>query len=78
MKPMKIIGASLALALFGATACVMSGPGSAPAAPAAAPNPPNVLDSYIAKPDPSFAWKVDHTFSAPGYHGVVIDLTSQT
>jgi PhoPQ-activated pathogenicity-related protein len=42
------------------------------------PNPPNVLDSYIARPDPSFAWKVEKTFSGNGYHGAVIDLTSQT
>jgi PhoPQ-activated pathogenicity-related protein len=46
--------------------------------PTVAPNPPNVLDAYVARPDPSFAWKVEKTFTGDGYHGVVIDLTSQT
>lgn len=42
------------------------------------PNPPNVLDAYVAKPDPTFAWKVEKTFTGEGYHGVVLELTSQT
>ena len=46
--------------------------------PTVAPNPTNILDTYVARPDPSFAWKVANTFSGDGYHGVVIDLTSQT
>ena len=46
--------------------------------PNVAPNPTNILDTYVARPDPSFAWKVANTFSGDGYHGVVIDLTSQT
>ena len=75
MKYMKIAGAVLAFGLVTASACVAT---STPSAPAAAPNPQNVLDTYIARPDPSFAWKVDHTFTGTGYHGVVIDLTSQT
>jgi len=55
------------LALLTAWACtattsVAPAPASK-AAEAIAPNPPNVLDSYVAKPDPSFAWKVDHTFT---------------
>jgi PhoPQ-activated pathogenicity-related protein len=51
---------------------------SAPAAALAAPNPPNVLDRYVARPDPSFAWKVEKTFTGAGYHGAVLELTSQT
>ena len=47
------------------------------AAPAAA-NPKNALDAYVAKPDPSFAWSVDHAISGPGYHGAVLTMTSQT
>jgi PhoPQ-activated pathogenicity-related protein len=73
MKPMKFLGAALALAV--ASSCSMSAPN---APPPAAPNPQNVLDSYIARPDPSFAWKVEKTFTGPGYHGAVLDLTSQT
>jgi len=46
-------------------------------APAVA-NPPNALDAYVAKPDPSFGWSVDHVISGPGYHGAVLKLTSQT
>jgi PhoPQ-activated pathogenicity-related protein len=69
MKSIKLLWAVVALALAGA-AC-----SSTPTAP---PNPKNVLDSYVARPDPSFAWKVESTFTGPGYHGVVIDLTSQT
>jgi PhoPQ-activated pathogenicity-related protein len=74
MKFWKIGAAAFALALAGTSACVMTGPG----APSAPPNPPNVLDSYIARPDPSFAWKVEQTFTGPGYHGAILNLTSQT
>jgi PhoPQ-activated pathogenicity-related protein len=45
---------------------------------AAMANPPNALDAYVAKPDPSFGWRVVGQVSGPGYHGAVIDLTSQT
>lgn len=41
-------------------------------------NPRNALDAYVAKPDPSFAWKVANTISGPGYHGAVLEMTSQT
>ena len=44
----------------------------------ASANPKNALDAYVAKPDAAFAWKVDHTISGPGYHGAVLDMTSQT
>jgi PhoPQ-activated pathogenicity-related protein len=47
------------------------------AAPAPAPGP-NALDAYIAKPDPSFGWKVAGPIKGEGYHGAVLELTSQT
>ena len=61
------------LRLFGAAALafVLAG------APVAA-NPPNVLDAYVARADPSFAWRVEKTFTGEGYHGAVLELTSQT
>jgi PhoPQ-activated pathogenicity-related protein len=70
MKLRVLAAAFGALLLAGASACA-----SAPAFP---PNPPNVLDAYVAKPDPSFAWKVEKTFTGAGYHGAVLELTSQT
>ena len=77
MKSAGFLAAVLGLALAGTTACIA--PSQTAQKPAvAAPNPRNVLDAYIAKPDPSFAWKLDHTFTGPGYHGAVLDLTSQT
>jgi PhoPQ-activated pathogenicity-related protein len=36
------------------------------------------LDRYIAKPDPSYSWRLANTISGHGYKGFVIDLTSQT
>jgi PhoPQ-activated pathogenicity-related protein len=36
------------------------------------------LDRYIAKPDPSYSWKLVSTMAGQGYKGFVIDLTSQT
>ncbi|HLG14941.1 MAG TPA: PhoPQ-activated pathogenicity-related family protein [Blastocatellia bacterium] len=36
------------------------------------------LDRYIAKPDPSYSWKLVSTIVGEGYHGYVIDLSSQT
>ncbi|HEV2530579.1 PhoPQ-activated protein PqaA family protein [Phenylobacterium sp.] len=47
-------------------------------APVALANPKNALDAYVAKPDPSFGWKVAGQVSGPGYHGAVLELTSQT
>lgn len=70
MKFRAIAAAFGALLFLGASACV-----STPTFPA---NPPNVLDAYVAKPDPSFAWKVEKTFTGAGYHGAVLELTSQT
>ena len=62
---------SLALATLAFAAACSS-------APTVAPNPPNVLDAYVERPDPSFAWKVAKTFDGDGYHGAVLELTSQT
>src|SRR6185503_199502 len=36
------------------------------------------LDRYIAKPDPSYSWKVINTMAGSGFKQYVIDLTSQT
>ncbi len=58
--------------LAGALAAVML------ASPSALANPKTALDAYVAKPDPAFAWKVAGTISGPGYHGAVLELTSQT
>jgi len=77
MKHIKLAGGAFALALVTATACMAPG-FMQTAVPAAAPNPPNVLDAYIARPDPSFSWRVEKTFTGPGYHGATIELTSQT
>jgi PhoPQ-activated pathogenicity-related protein len=68
MRILKLFGAAAAVAALAAF--------SVSSAPALA-NPKNALDAYVAKPDPVFAWKVDHTISGPGYHGAVLDMTSQ-
>lgn len=36
------------------------------------------LDRYIAKPDSSYSWKLINTIAGQGFHGYVLDLTSQT
>ena len=36
------------------------------------------LDRYIAKPDPTYSWKVVSSIPGDGYKGFVIELTSQT
>ena len=36
------------------------------------------LDQYVAKPDPSYAWKVVRTLRDPGLTTFVVDLKSQT
>ena len=36
------------------------------------------LDRYMAKPDPSYAWKLVNTIAGEGYKGYVLELTSQT
>ena len=64
MKPIRLLCA--ALAAFAITA-----------APVLA-NPKNALDTYVAKPDPAFAWKVVGKVSGEGYHGAVLELTSQS
>lgn len=47
------------------------------AAPAVA-GPPNALDAYVAKPDPSFNWRVAGLCQGEGYKCAVLELTSQT
>ena len=64
MRVLTLLGAALAAVAIAA-------------APALA-NPKNALDAYVAKPDPSFAWKEVGKISGPGYHGAVLELTSQT
>jgi PhoPQ-activated pathogenicity-related protein len=64
MRVLKLLGVAVAAAVLAN-------------APALA-NPKNALDAYVARPDPAFAWRVDHTISGPGYHGAVLDMTSQT
>src|SRR5258706_7271658 len=36
------------------------------------------LDRYIAKADPSYAWRLVNTIAGEGYKGYVLELTSQT
>lgn len=36
------------------------------------------LDQYIAKPDPSYSWKLANTISGEGYKGYILELTSQS
>jgi len=36
------------------------------------------LDRYIAKPDPSYGWKLANTVSGQGYKGYILELSSQT
>jgi PhoPQ-activated pathogenicity-related protein len=64
MRTLKLLGAAVAAVVIGA-------------APALA-NPKNALDAYVAKTDPAFAWKEVGKVSGPGYHGAVLELTSQT
>jgi PhoPQ-activated pathogenicity-related protein len=65
MRVIRVLGAALAAAVMAA-------------APASLANPKNALDAYVAKPDPAFGWKVAGQVSGPGYHGAVLELTSQS
>jgi PhoPQ-activated pathogenicity-related protein len=62
---------SLRVALLLWMAGVLSTPGIALAQETA-------LDRYIAKPDPTYSWKLVNTIPGKGYTGFVIDLTSQS
>jgi len=67
----------LALALAVSAGVAQAKPqANLPAAPQATAK--NALDAYVVKPDPAFGWSVDHAISGPGYHGAVLNLTSQT
>jgi PhoPQ-activated pathogenicity-related protein len=68
MKFLKLLGRALAAATLSLS--LASG--------LALANPKNALDAYVAKPDPAFAWKVVGPISGPGYHGAVLELTSQS
>ncbi len=39
---------------------------------------PTAIDAYVAKPDPSYRWKVVRTAKTPGITTFVVDMTSQT
>src|SRR6185503_18040868 len=43
-----------------------------------APAQDTALDRYIAKPDSSYSWKLINTIAGDGFHGYMLDLTSQT
>ncbi len=66
----KLIGAALAAAVLAGTVAAAQASDQVPAKTA--------LDAYVAQPDPSFHWSVARTFKGRGYHGAVLDLTSQT
>src|SRR5215813_9958052 len=40
--------------------------------------PKTALDEYVAKPDPTYEWKVVKTIPGDGVTTFVVDLTSQT
>jgi PhoPQ-activated pathogenicity-related protein len=64
MKFLKLLGAALAAVTLAV-------------APAALARGPNALDAYVAKREPDFGWKVVGPVSGPGYHGAVLEMTSQ-
>jgi len=64
MRFLKLLGGLLAAALLAVS-------------PATA-GPPNALDAYVAKPDPSFSWRVVGLCQGEGYRCAVLELTSQT
>jgi PhoPQ-activated pathogenicity-related protein len=63
--------AVVALLAWLALACV-------PAAPCAEPVKKTPLDDYVAKPDPTYSWKVVKKIPGDGYTAFVVDLKSQT
>lgn len=65
MKFLKLLGGAIAAAVLAI-------------APAALAKGPNALDAYVAKPEASFGWKVVGPISGPGYHGAVLEMTSQS
>src|SRR5215813_15370475 len=42
------------------------------------PGQETALDRYIAKPDPTYSWKLANTITGEGYKAYLISLTSQT
>ncbi|HEY2355882.1 MAG TPA: PhoPQ-activated protein PqaA family protein [Phenylobacterium sp.] len=65
MRLVKLVAGALAAVAMAASAPALG-------------NPKNALDAYVTKPDPAFAWKVIGPVSGPGYHGAVLEMTSQT
>jgi len=63
MKIPKLLGGVLAAMLLATSPALAKGP--------------NALDAYVARPDPSFAWKMVGPIKGDGYHGAVLELTSQ-
>ena len=45
---------------------------------AAAPDTRTALDRYVAAPDPSYAWRLDHTVKGEGHTTFVLEMTSQS
>lgn len=65
MKILKLLGGALAAVTLAV-------------APAALAKGPTALDAYVAKPERDFGWKVVGPVSGSGYHGAVLEMTSQT
>jgi PhoPQ-activated pathogenicity-related protein len=61
-----------------AAGCAASKTAVPPVAEAPYHSPPTALDRYVAKPDPTYAWKAVFTTNAGPVQITVIDLTSQT
>lgn len=45
---------------------------------AATAGPPNALDAYVARPDPSYGYRVVGTCRGEGYRCAILQMTSQT
>jgi PhoPQ-activated pathogenicity-related protein len=73
LKSQPLFSLAIAAALF--AGCAVS---DAPQSNEAPKRHLTALDRYVAKPDPSFAWKLAESATVPGGQVSVIDLTSQT
>ncbi len=60
-------------AIFAALILVAAVPAAGPSAGTRTP-----LDDYVAKPDPTYSWKLVKTLPGQGYTAYVLDLKSQT
>ena len=59
-----------ALLLAGLAAALLSAVGVA--------GPPNALDAYVARPDPSYGYRVVGTCQGEGYRCTILQMTSHT